>query len=66
MNKLVLIVASLFAVTAFAAEPAKVETAKPVEVTVTAKKPATPAKSAEPAVKNEKAAAKPAATSPAK
>lgn len=65
MNKLVLIVASLFAVTAFAAEPAKVETAKPVEVTVTAKRVA-PAKSAEPAVKNEKAATKPAATVPAK
>ncbi len=59
MKKLALIVASLVAATAFAAEPAKVETAKPVDVKVTAKAP-TPSKSEKPAVQNEKAATKPA------
>ena len=58
------IVASLFALTAFAAEPAKVETTKPVTVDVKAKK-VEPSKSKEPAVKDQKASAKPADTKPA-
>lgn len=66
MNKFAVIVASLFALNAFAAEPAKVE-AKPA-VTAPAKevKAATPVKSEKPAVQNEKAAVKPAADKPAK
>lgn len=71
MNKFAVIVASLFAVTAFAAEPVKTETKVEAKPAVTApakevKKDATPAKSEKPAVQNEKAATKPAADKPAK
>lgn len=65
MNKFAIIVASLFAVTAFAAEPAKTEVKAPVAATKEVKV-TTPSKSEKPAVKDEKAATKPAATQTAK
>ncbi len=56
MKKTFVILASLFAVSALAAE--KYEVAKPVDITVTAKKVPAPSKSNQPAVKDQKASIK--------
>ena len=66
MKIIATLVASFFALTAFAAEPVKYEVAKQVTVEVKAKR-VEPSKSKEPAVKNQTAPAKPAdAKAPAK
>jgi hypothetical protein len=59
MKKFAIVLSSLFALTAFANESVKFETAKPVYVEVKAKR-AEPSKSEKPAVKNQATPAKPA------